>query len=665
MTMDWLRPRSTIVIATALALLSARASRSQSGTQGARGAANSRREVRAELAATLLNSNRFAEAAAEYRRLLATDPTNRDYRLGLARALAWGDHPREAEHELVLVRDRQNAAVVEPLLRTVRAALDPTAAEAAVWLHESPTYLPYRVALARALAREDPRRAIAQFDTLRIAALGGAAQTPPETMLIREEADAYIAMGARTSAIMLLGVAVDQAPRDTSLRNSLASMLYDVGLFGASRSQYDTLITMAPTARAYLNRANAALAMHDTAAAEQDLERSSAMRATYEAYYLMASMAREREDYASARMLYSAARHIAPSASSEWEVAAAQGEMAREERPLVAFAPDFGADSGWTMMSQSAADNAGVSYLSMGARRSAPLGDGFVTDIALGVRRMAQSGSFGPPPAMGGTASAGIAQQVVVGPAMLGASVHAGVVAHPGVATFGRGSFLLGGWLDAWAVGLGLSREPAYESLFTPAALSLGDSETTALVANAATISAGGPVGPLDIAVNVTRTWLSDHNTVGSIDGFARVPLTDLSPYLFATYEGTMISYAMPTTLYWDPQHYASNAVGPEVAVHHARGLSWSARVLAGLASEIDRDTTADSLAVPPFGRRQPAAVPAGMQLIHRSALQLSTGAGADYRAAWWEGAADLAYGRARAGGYQRLSATFTMRVAP
>ena len=136
------------LLAAGLSLASAFASPAQRVSQSARPLAPSRREVRAELATTLLNASRSGEAAAEFRLLLADEPANHDYRLGLARALAWGDHPREAEHELLLARDRQNASVIEPLLRSVRSAFDPTAAQAAVWVRESPAYLPYRIAFA-------------------------------------------------------------------------------------------------------------------------------------------------------------------------------------------------------------------------------------------------------------------------------------------------------------------------------------------------------------------------------------------------------------------------------------------------------------------------------------------------------------------------------------
>src|SRR5437764_13713325 len=78
----------------------AKAQRPQAARRSPTPASNSL-TVRAELAAVLLQSGRFDEAAREYRLLLARDPTNFDYRLALARALAWGDHPRDAERELV------------------------------------------------------------------------------------------------------------------------------------------------------------------------------------------------------------------------------------------------------------------------------------------------------------------------------------------------------------------------------------------------------------------------------------------------------------------------------------------------------------------------------------------------------------------------------------
>lgn len=126
------------------------------------------RAVRAELAAVLLQSRRYDEAVREYRFILARDPGSVPARLGLARALAWGERPREAERELLMLRARRpNDAEIDALLRSVRESIEPSSEEAARWLAERPGNLPYRRALARALARErKDQAALGQYDTL-------------------------------------------------------------------------------------------------------------------------------------------------------------------------------------------------------------------------------------------------------------------------------------------------------------------------------------------------------------------------------------------------------------------------------------------------------------------------------------------------------------------
>lgn len=99
--------------------------------------------VRAELATVLLQSGRYDEAAREFRLLLVRDPNNFEYRLGLARALAWGEHPRDAEHEIVqLLAKRPNTPGLDSLLRAVRDAYDPRAVDAAQWVTSDPYYAP-------------------------------------------------------------------------------------------------------------------------------------------------------------------------------------------------------------------------------------------------------------------------------------------------------------------------------------------------------------------------------------------------------------------------------------------------------------------------------------------------------------------------------------------
>jgi len=110
--------------------------------------------VRAELAAVLLESGKYSDAAREYRSLLERDPRNYSYRLALARALAWGGSYREAERELTLLsRQRANDPDIDQLEQLVRPNLEPSSYEASRWVAERPYYPPYRVALARALVR--------------------------------------------------------------------------------------------------------------------------------------------------------------------------------------------------------------------------------------------------------------------------------------------------------------------------------------------------------------------------------------------------------------------------------------------------------------------------------------------------------------------------------
>jgi hypothetical protein len=124
--------------------------------------------IRAEMASVLLQSKRYDEAAREYRVLLAYSPRSYAHRLNLVRALMWGNRPREAERELmVLITQRGRDPELERMLLAARQQLRPSADEAEAWLRDRPQSLEYRRILARSLARE--RRssdALAQYDTL-------------------------------------------------------------------------------------------------------------------------------------------------------------------------------------------------------------------------------------------------------------------------------------------------------------------------------------------------------------------------------------------------------------------------------------------------------------------------------------------------------------------
>src|SRR5207237_10254245 len=133
---------------------------------------------------------------------------------GLARSLAWSNHPREAEPQLHwLVARSPGDTLLVSMLRLARDAYDPTAADAARWVAEEPTYAPYRLALARADVRE--RRyglAAGAFDTL-------LATTPRPTLSqVREAASAHASAGDSLGSARLLARALAQSSGDVSLR---------------------------------------------------------------------------------------------------------------------------------------------------------------------------------------------------------------------------------------------------------------------------------------------------------------------------------------------------------------------------------------------------------------------------------------------------------------
>lgn len=156
----------TVALLVLLGLVGAGDARAQGGRQSSL-AGSRATAIRAELAAVLLQSKRYDDAAREYSVLLGTNPRNRAYRLGLARALAWGGRLRDAEAQLLILgRQQPGDPVVEQLLSSVRLGMTPSSREAAAWLAERPTPL-YRQILARAYTRERRRDdALAQYDML-------------------------------------------------------------------------------------------------------------------------------------------------------------------------------------------------------------------------------------------------------------------------------------------------------------------------------------------------------------------------------------------------------------------------------------------------------------------------------------------------------------------
>lgn len=607
--------------------------------------------VRAELATVLLQSGRYDEAAREFRALLAREPNNFDYRLGLAHALAWGDRPREAERELVqLIAKRPNTPGLDSLLRSVREAYDPRAVDAAQWVAAEPTYAPYRVSLARALAREHLfSLAIAHYDTL--LTRPGVGRSPDRGTLLREVADVYVSAGDRAGGAERLRTALANAPADSALRHALAIMLADVRNFAGARAQYDTLIQLSPSAPLLRERGQLRLSFGDRAGAESDLWASVGLQPSGEAYLLLGDLYRERGDYRGARSMYFAARQGAL-ADVRLAVSGALAQMDREERPAM-LAPLVGDDPGWRLTEDAAADNLGVAYSALALRRTIAVAA--ATRVSLGAewRQLAERTAARRVDVTGVGANLGAWQEVAYGPALARLELQGGAVYHEVGGTFGLARGALAVWLYAWQVDLELARAPAYPSLFSAEALvPLNGGQP--LIERDAAVTIGGPVGPLDVGLGVQRSLLSDGNRRLTIDSYLRYPL---GGHLYALYSGTGLGFAQRSMVYWDPSRYSAQSAGVEYSVRHARGLSFAARVLPSYA-------TSDEAPI------LPAAAPGDPEFVRgpiarRSALQLGASADLGYRVHGWEAAGAVSYGRGRAGDYQRVGASITIRMAP
>jgi tetratricopeptide (TPR) repeat protein len=589
--------------------------------------------VRAELAAVLLQSRRYEEAAHEYRILLQREPGNVAHRLGLARALAWGKHHREAEHQLVILSSRRpNDREIEALLRSVRQSFEPRAQEAALWLEERPHHLPYRRALARALVREGKARAALPHYELLLAADTAA-------LLRREAIDAHVVVGDYERAAELLRRSLARAPRDTAVRHAMAGVLARAHYVADAHAQYDTLIAWHPSAPLLLERARLNASQRDLVAAEADVRASLLTRPGADAYVLLGDLHRWRGEFAEAHTAYDYARALEHDART---VAEAFAQLAREERPVIAFLPEWADHQGWRMRTLSVSDNEGMSYAVAGARRTIELPLGFSASPELELRRMAER-----PPALG-TGTTGVAlglrlaHQFVYGPLLARLGGHAGIVQHGTVPLFARG-LAATGWLQAWAVSFEYSHGPAYPTLLTRASIEPPDHEGP-LRERSAHMALGGPLAHADLALSAQHTMLSDDNRRSTVQAVLHAPL---SPHLSALVSAHGIWFDQRSTLYWDPIAYRAAAAGLELAHRSQRGFSWAARMLAGPAHTVEEVVR-----------------PARTDEVRLTTLQLNGGIQLMYRAQPGELGAIVTYGSGRTGAYRRLELGLNGRLA-
>jgi Flp pilus assembly protein TadD len=638
----------------AITLASVRTAAAQRNTDSTT-SAGSPRAVRAELAAVLLQSKKYGQAAMEYRSLLTGDPANADYRLQLARALAWGDRPREAERELrtLRLRNPQNPAV-DSLLHLVRDAMEPTSIEAGGWVVEQPNYAPYRLAYARALAREHYLWvASAQFDTL--LQRPGSGTIPDATALRREQAEVFI--DARDVAAGTAGLrsVLRATPKDTSVRHQLAVLLGDWRPAEAV-IQYDTLLIQAPTGALFLERARLRFVVGDSTGAETDLHASLKRGASVEAYMLLGDRYRERGDFDTARQMYEGARDkVDADRGDGTSVSAAIAQLAREERPVVAFAP-LAENPQWRLITEGVSDNLGVHYLASTVQGALPLGDGGSLGVAvmhqyLGERSSLRSIDLN---SVGGVGSLG--GQVIYGPFLGQANIGGGALQPPGASPILLGTATAAAWISAWELAFDALQWPAYPSLMTTTALrpppDSGGGDP--LVERSLGATLGGPIGDMDLAATAQQSHLSDGNTRMTIQGYLRYPL---SPGVYAVYSGSRLTFSQRSTRYWDPFDYIEQGAGLEFAMRTPHGLSWSLAALPGWAwsKELYRPPT-DSI----VSQRDQFAQP---EIVHHSAFQLGGSGELAWRNAGWEGSVAVTYGQGRAGGYQRLGLTIGARA--
>ena len=600
--------------------------------------ANDTRKIRAEYASVLLQSKKYDEAIAEYRRLVGTDPSSFDYRLGLARALAWSNKHREAEGELARLRaQRPGHADVEQLTRTVRAALDPSSGEARSWVGSDPRHLPYRIQLARAYAREGKsRQAAAQFDT--IFRLGAGDD------LAREAAAANADAGRFAAALPLYRRALARAPADTALRHDFARALWNGGDRQASLTQYDTLLLRFPSPAWLVERAKLRIAMRDHDGADRDLSAAIAMRPTAEAYFVRGELHRWRGELGAARAQYERALQLAGDDAEGREIRELITLIEREARPSLGSAPE-GDVVGWTGRAEYAADNTGFTYMAAGGRYGMPVGRfataslGFEQRGVLSRNDLVHRESYGFGFDLGAT----------VGLPFVRVSARGGLMRHGGVTEVGYGSAGALLWWRAWRASAEVRREMAYPQLMTSAVIEAPAAGDTSVAADASMMSTrqiygiAGSVGAVDFGIVADIMRLSDGNARPAFTTTVRYPLGDA---LSALYVASDLRFQHQSGLYWDPEHYSAHSLGLETTSRRDRGLSYMARILTGVARSTERPAEAALERTDPFY---------AFHAVGEGELA--------YRAPSWDAGLSSWYGRGRDGDYQRWGGSLRVRI--
>ena len=596
--------------------------------------------IRAEYAGVLLQSKKYDEAIVEYRRLVAAEPSRFEYRMGLARALAWSKRHRDAESELSRLRAlRPGHAEVEQLTRSVRAALDPSSGEARSWVARDPGHLPYRLQLARAYAREGrSRQAADQFDTI--------FRSGSRDDLAQEAAAANADAKRFATALPLYRRAIARAPSDTALRHDYARALWSADDRRGSLAQYDTLLLGFPSPAWLVERARLRVAMRDHDGAERDLASAIAMRPTAEAYFVRGELRRWNGELGAARTEYERALQLAESDSVRREVRELIALIEREARPSLGAAPE-GDAIGWVGRAELAADNTGFSYVSAGGRYGIPVSRLAAVSVGLEQRRVAATYESYDRESYGFNGDIG----ATLGLPFARVSARGGVLRHGGTTEAGYGSVGAIGWWRAWRASAEVRRELAYPHLMTARALATGgeiaagEAVDASLMATRQIYGVAGAIGMVDVGIVADIMRLSDGNSRPAITTTVRYPLGDA---MSALYVASDLRFQERSAFYWDPRHYSAHSLGIEASARRDRGLSYVGRFLTGFARS--SQLAADSLQVE-------TSVTTSYAFHGTAEGELA------YRASGWDVGLTSWYGRGRDGDYQRWGGSFRVQL--
>ena len=568
--------------------------------------------ARAEYAAALLALQQYDSAAANYRILINADSNDLSARVGLARALAWGNHPREAEPELrwVTLRVPGDTTFVV-MLRVARHSYDPTSADAARWVGEDPQYAPYRLTLARLLASEGRLDlAAAQFDTL-------VSGNSSSLALIREAAGVHAMAGDSIGDARLLRRAVALAPADTGIRQSYAEALAWSGDRASAVAQYDTLLAASGSDPDLLiARARLYAVSGDNAAAERDLSEAIAKRPTPEAWVMLGDLYRWEGDRSRAWSAYSEASALRPGD------AAAEGgfaELAAAERRQKAAV--LSGELGWNTFASYLGDNAGFDLSIAGLGGGMGIGPASALLLGADARRLGSD--------QGEAAYLGVVQYF----RSYRFSAEGGAVTYRERGDFGYGSVSAAGALGGLWTSAEVRTGPTFQWLMSPRTLTYRGASASLTI----------PAGLAAFSFGVDRMWLSDGNDRTQLQLGARYALWR---GVSAIYSGGMIGFDHAGASYWDPRRFTSHSMGLELSTQRDSGFSVSARVLPGIGVMSDG-----------FDATIPGA---------RTAAQLSTGLALAYRRRWWSLTLDGDYAHGvRDSGYQSARASARLRITP